>query len=129
MTKGIADQVAGLAAEPFEASAVWAAARLKATGSAVVELAPGDYTSYRLAFVSRSTFWAEDCEVGYGRGYIVSCFSSFSHRCELWDGTRDGADLGNISALLACGDTWATPSHEYTAAVIARFLERLADHL
>ncbi len=116
-------EVDSLDATTFDLAAAYSAACLVDFGHALVEFAPGDMTLYRVSIIdSQHGALHEDGRVRGGdmggQRYVVgSTFGSLYS----WSGTEVHHDYVTTH--------YVTDRNPWTGRVLARFLNRLAEHL
>lgn len=119
MTASAQRRVDELLAFEFDSTANWAATQLRHGGNCYVELCPGDSTKYAIAIVQWHNVHHGRLQPGYQDRWFMA--HSFGPLYEWgggapvhWSYVRDKWVFGN------------TPTADYTAMVIARFLNTLS---
>lgn len=116
--------VTDLDQEHIASAALFAAEALAARGVALVRLAPGDMTEYRIAIMAPGVEWAYGAPRG-GRYYWVTLCASFGAGYE-WPGRAVDGGYATEKWTNA-GSSKATRA--WTGEVIAQFLTAVAKHL
>jgi len=104
----------------IDAAAKWAARMLVETGSARVELTPGDMTRYRVMVGGFGLVWTRDGTQNQ-QEYWVSLL-----------GAAFGGYPWNLDFHVDAGyaaEKWSSDSNPWTGAVVAAFLNALRAHL
>lgn len=116
-------RVAELSAAHFEEAAAWTAERLANHGSAYVVLSPGDATAYRIMIIAPSDCCWNGREQGDFRYFHVALSFGLGYGYD-WAGYPLGASY--------VATKWTrneSGTDYYTACVLTRFLNALADKL
>lgn len=111
------DRAAQLDHDHINAAAAWTAETLASTGHALVRLAPGDMTEYRIAITCPDIEWAYG-EPRQGRYYWVTLCAGFGGGYE-W--RRQRLDGGYAAEKWANRSSGAT-TRRWTGEVMAVFL-------
>ncbi len=102
-------------------AAAWAARELADSKSAMVDLAPGDMTLYRIIVLAPQFKWVGSVTTAWSGGYIVA-LANCSGRTYPWMGHNHN-DPGYVA------EKWTEDARIWTGVVLATFLDRLAEHL